>query len=771
MSLKIVGQSVPRVDAVAKAMGTAVYGVDVRLPNMLTGKLLRAGIPHARIRHIDTSGAWQVPGVRAVITGQDCPRYHGPQVRDQPALALDRVRYAGEVVAAVAAEDADAAAEAVERIAVDYEELPVVCELDEALAAGAPLLHPDLASYQRAHAPGFDLSGVPGTNIAYHFKLRRGDVEAAFAAADLVVEDTFSTPFQQYCHLEPHVTVALHDSAGMLTLWASTMGPHTLRTMLADFLELPLSNVRVITNMVGGAYGGKMYLRAINPAAALLAQRVPNRPVRVAFDREDEFLTAPGRAPARVTVKTAVSRDGTLLARQSTIHWNKGAYVDLGPTIARNAGYASLGPYRIPHARVDSYLVYTNRQPAGAFRALGIPQVAWAGEQQLDRVARELGMSPLQLRQKNLLRDGDISVTGEEMHDIGAGNCLQAVADALAARPLPAAAPGTRIGRGLSVVLKSTLTPTATFAMVKLNYDGSVDVVCAAVEHGQGILTALGQMVAEELAVPFDRVRCVLPDTAVTPFDRSSSSSRTIFTMGNALRAAATDVRTQLVHMAADLMEVAEADLELHDGRVAVCGVPERSLGYQEILNRYYGGPANVTGRGEFASKKLYDTMDTETGQSRRPSVFWMYAAAGAEVEIDTETGECRVRRLITCVDAGQVIHPLGCEQQIAGSALQGLGLTMMEGLQYQEGRVLNPTFLDYKIPSTMDMPELENLTVETPHRDGPFGARGVGEPGVAPVLPAIGNAVYDATGIQMHDLPLRAEAIHQALRKGRDQS
>lgn len=764
-ALQAVGHAVPRVDALAKATGSVQYGVDAEFPGMLHGKVLRAGMPHARIVSVDVSAAKAMPGVRAVLTGEDYQRLHGPLVKDQPALATGKVRYAGEVVAAVAAETEEIAIAAIDSITVEYEELPAVYGIDDAIAWDAPLVHDNHAAYERADTPGLRLEGIGGTNIAYHFKLRHGDVDAAFAQADLVVEDTFSTQFVQYCHLEPHVVVAQFDAMGMLTLWTSTMGPHTLRNMMADFLQLPYSHVRVITGMVGGAYGGKMYLRAINPVAALLARKCGTRPVRVAFGRDEEFTISAGRLPARVTITTAARRDGTLLARKSEIYWNKGAYVDLGGIVARNAGYASMGPYRIPNAWIDAYLVYTNIQPGGAFRGLGIPQMAWAAEQQLDRVARELGIPPLALRERNLLRDGDQSITGEVMRMVGAPACLTAVAQALDAKPLPAPAPGHKTGRGVAVVLKSTLTPTATFATVKMNVDGSADVITAAVEHGQGSQTALAQIAAEVLAVPLAKVRCLLPDTSVAPFDRSSSSSRTVFAMGNAVSAAAADVRSQLLTMGSVLLQRPAAELSLADGKVVAGSATGDSLSYGEVMRKTFKGPGNVVGQGSFTTRDIYDSMDPDTGQSARPTAFWMYAAAGAEVDVDTETGQLDVRRLVTAVDAGKAINPQGCEQQIAGSAVMGLGMTLMEELQFDGGRVLNPTFLDYKVPTTVDLPELENIVVETAHEDGPFGARGIGEPGVAPVPPAIGNALYAATGVQVKDLPLKAERVYRALR------
>jgi carbon-monoxide dehydrogenase large subunit len=765
---RVVGTSVPRVDTVAKVTGGAVYGVDVRFAGMLVGRTLRAGIPHARIVNLDTSAARRVPGVRAVITGRDYPRQHGPLVKDQPALAVDRVRYAGEVVAAVSAEDDDAAQEAIERIAVDYEELPGVFDVVAAMEAGSPLVHEDQMAYERSEVPGLRLNPVPGTNISYHFTLRKGDVAAGFDQSDLVVEDTFSTPFIQYAHLEPHVTVALWDGAGMMTLWTSTMGPHTLRGMLAEFLDLPLAQVRVVTGLVGGGYGSKMYLRAINPAAALLAMRVPNRHLRIAFDREDEFLTCPGRLPTVTTIRTGVKKDGTLVARQARIVWEKGAYADLGAVIARNASYCSLGPYRLPHAAIDAYLVYTNRQPGGGFRGLGIPQVAWAGEQQMDRVARELGLDPLELRRRNIYREGDVSVTGETLKNVGVRECLERAAAAIGwDQPLERrASSGARRGRGLACILKSTLTPTASFGFVKLNGDGSAEVITSAVEHGQGAHTILAQIAAEELRIPMARIRCVMPDTSVTPFDRSSTSSRTTFHMGNVVRIAAVDVRTQLVEMAASLLEAHPGDLEVADGAVAVRGLPDRSLSYVEVIQKFFGGPGNVVGRGVFSTKSFYDPMNPQTGQSRRPTIFWMYAAEAAEVEVDEETGQVRLARLASAADAGKAINPLNCIQQIEGSAVLGIGMALMEELVFDGGRTLNPTFLDYKLPTLVDMPETQAIIVESGHDEGPYGAKGVGESATAPVPAAVGNAVFDAIGVQLKHLPIRAEKVYRALRE-----
>lgn len=764
MAHNFVGRSVVRVDAAEKVLGTAVYGVDVELPGMLETRFLRAGIPHAEIVDIDVSGAWEVPGVRAVITGREHQRLHGPLIKDQPALAADRVRYPGEIVAAVAAENREAADEAIDRIIVDYDPLPVIDGLDAALADGATLLHEQHHVYDRVKVPGISLRGIEGTNIPYHFKLRRGDVERGWDASDVIVEREFCTQFIHYAHLEPHVTVARFEADGSVCLWTSTMGPHTLRMMAADFLGLPLAKVRVITPRVGGGFGSKMYLRAINPVALLLARQVPGTPVRVVFDREDEFYTSPGRIPTQVRVRTGATRDGTIQAREMEVFWEQGAYADLSAMKVRNAGYVALGPYRIPHAKVDGYLVYTNRQPGGAFRGLGVPQVAWAAEQQMDDLAAELGMDPVEVRRKNLLVDGDESVTGEIMEDVAAGNALDAALAAMAGWPTVAPTRGRKVGRGVAVVYKSTLTPTASFASVRMNSDGSVDVLTAAVEHGQGSHTVLTQMVADRLAVPVERIEISPTDTAMAPFDRSSTSSRTTFSMGNAVEDAAEKVRCRLLDIAAEVLEATVEDLVLGDGAVEVRGAPGRGMTYQELLFAHFKGPGIIVGDGEFGTQGIYDVMDPETASSKRPTAFWSYGAAAAETEVDEETGEVKVRRLALVVDAGKAINPRACEQQITGSAVMGIGMATMEAAEFADGVPLNPSFLDYKVPTILDVPELDILVTETPDRRGPHGARGVGEVGLPPVPPAIGNAVFAATGRRLTRLPMKAVANYEAM-------
>ncbi len=624
-----------------------------------------------------------------------------------------------------------------------------------------------LRADRRARRPAERWSGG---NIPFHFKLRTGDVGRGFVEADVVVERTYTTQFVQHCHLEPHSVVARFDRGGGLSVWVSTAGPHTLRGMLAELLGLPLGRVRVHVPGVGGAFGSKMYLRGIVPPAVLLARAVPGRPVRLVFDRTEEFRSAGGRVPMRITMRTGARRDGTLTARQVTMWGEQGAYADVSPLILRSSGYSSPGPYRIPNASVDAYLVYTNRVPSGAFRALGVPQTCWAGEQQMDELAAELGMSPVELRRINLLRDGDTNVTGEVMRDVGAGTCL----DAVAARVTPGPAtspPGpaddrraghrSRRGTGVALVWKSSLSPAVSFATVRLNHDGGIELNTAAVDNGQGAHTVLAQIAAETLSVPVESIHVAATDTQVNPFDRGSTASRTTYAMGNAVRRASVALLDRLREVAAGVLETAPSNLVFKDGTVAVAGGdPGVRPTYGEIITRHFHGPGELVGNGHYGSHRDHDPPDPATGRSTRPTPFWMYGAVAADVEVDTETGRLTVRRVVNVVDAGKAINPLTCEMQIHGATLQGLGMAVMEDLGFPGGIPSDTSFGRYRIPAFGDLPEIESVIVETPTGDGPFGARGIGEIGLAAVPAAIGNAVHAATGRRVADLPINAREL-----------
>ena len=760
MTLAYVGQPLARIDAPEKVSGRAVYGVDLKLPGMLHARILRSPLPHARIVSIDTSRAERLIGVRAVVTGRDAPYTHNAAIiKDWPFFAQEKARHVGEAVAAVAAVDEETAEEAIGLIDVEYEELPAVFDPEAAMRDGAPLIHERLMEYPRAEA----FHPVPGTNVCNYYKLRRGDAEQAFADCAVVVEERYTTAMMQHCPMEVHVAVAQQTSDGRLTVWTSAQSPYWTRAELATALGIPMTDIRVIVPYVGGGFGAKHAVK-VEQYAIALARKASNRPVRIALTRAEEFGTALVRQPTIIDIKTGATRDGRILARKIRIVWNTGAYADLSPAVSRNAGFAAGGPYVIPHVWVDSYCVYTNNPVSGAFRGFGVPEVTWAGESQLDVVARELGMDPLEIRLRNAVEEGSESVLGEVLHSVGVKECLRRAADAIGWRePKPSGR-----GRGIACMHKSTGTPTSSAAFVKLNEDGTVSLLSSAVEMGQGAATVLAQIVAEELGVKPSHIRVVTPDTDVTPFERSTTSSRTTFHAGNALLAAARDARHQILEVAADLLEANPGDLELRDERVQVKGSPEHSVPLAKLWRSgmYARGQYPILGRGAYSTSGIYDPLDPKTGRSKRSTAFWMYAAQAAEVEVDVETGQVTVLRLTAAHDVGRAINPQTCRQQIEGALVMGLGQALFEELIVDQGRPVNPSFIDYKIPCTLDIPQLETILVEAEHHEGPFGAKGLGEPGLAPTAAAIGNAILDALGVRMRGLPITAEKVLRALRE-----
>ncbi|MGH7389382.1 MAG: xanthine dehydrogenase family protein molybdopterin-binding subunit [Candidatus Rokuibacteriota bacterium] len=762
-----VGQSPLRPDGLRKVTGTATYVPNLERPGMVHAVLVRSTRPHARIRGVDATRARELAGVVAVVTGADVTRmpdvdpWLGPAFRDQPVLAIDRVRYVGEPVAAVVAGDRETALAAAERIRVDYDDLPAVFDVLEAAKPGAPLVHEELKP-ANAFADLAHLAGRAATNVCYHYKLRRGDVDAAFRAADRVFEDTLTSPPVQHVPLETHACLAFVED-DVLTVWSTTQTPSFVRQELAGMLGLPLNRVRVRVPYLGGGYGAKMYDK-LEPITALLA-RVTGRPVRAALSREEEFVTIT-RHGVVVRVRSAWSAGAELLAMQAEVFWDTGAYADIGPRIAGKSGMTALGPYRIPHARIDSYCVYTNKPPAGAYRGFGVPQMVWAHESHLDRVARELDQDPVALRRRLLLRDGDPYVTGAPVRSEGVRECLERVVAELGPA-LDERAAGGRYARGAGVAcgMKAVLTPSISGAIVQMSSDASVAVLSSTVEMGQGSETILAQIVAEELTVPVEHVRLVQPDTEVTPYDTITAGSRSTYHMGNAVRLAAREVRRQLLAAAADRLEAHPDDLDLAGGGVVVRGVPDRTLSIPEVFIARFGS-RGTTMVGEAVFQTRAAPADPETGQSERTTEHWFPAAAGAQVEVDRATGRVRVLKLVVAADVGRAINPRHCRQQIAGAALMGLGHALFEQMVFDQGQVVNGTLLDYQVPSILDLPdEIVPVVVEVPHPGGPFGAKGVGESGLLAVSPAVANAVAAAVGVRIRDLPLTAERVLGALR------
>ena len=768
--MSAVGSSAPRVDGAAKVSGVATYTADLELPGLLHAKVLRSPHPHARLLKVDVSRAAALPGVVAVVTRDDLeglnPHY-GAVVEDQPVLAMDRVRCVGDLVAAVAAEEVEIAEEAVELIEAEYEPLPAVFDVVEAARPGAPVIHEERFE-TKAAVFREQLNLNAGGNVCSVFRAADGDVDAGFGESDEVFEGAYRMPPVQHGHIEPHVATAVWESPNRLVVHTPCQNAVGLQEQLARIFDLPESGVRVVVPFVGGGYGGKTHAR-LEPVAALLARKA-GRPVRWLLTREEVFLTG-RRYGGFVRIRTGFKRDGRLVAREVEAFYDLGAYALSGPANAKTGSYVASGPYRVPNRRLTTYAVYTNLPPAGPYRGVGVPHVAWAYESEMDRIARHLGMDPLELRLRNLVREGDVFVTGESLASVGVSDCLRQAASGIGWRgpeeleAAPASGP-LRRGKGLAVIMKSTTTPTASAASVRLNGDGSVMLMTSSTEMGQGVRTCLAQIVAERLGLPVERVTVSAPDTDVTPYDKSTSSSRTTFHMGNAALRAAEEVREQLLEAGARALEVDKADLELDAGGVRVKGVPDRGLTVPQLLKVKYGDSVgSVFGSCNF---QVQGGLDPRTGKGKA-AAFWFFAACGAEVEVDVDTGKARVVNVATSVDVGKAINPVQCGLQNQGSMLEALGAAFFEEMVFEQGQPVNGSLLEYMLPSMEDHPErFRSLLVETPHPDGPFGAKGVGEAVIPAVAPAIGNAVANALGgVRLNELPLRPERIVAALARG----
>jgi len=665
----------------------------------------------------------------------------------------------------VAAVDLDTAEEALSLIRVEYEPLPALLDPVAAMETRAVLVHENLGQYPTA--PG--IFPVPGTNIGNHFKLRKGDVGKGFRESDVVLEDTYSSHMVQHAHLEPHAAIAQVDPSGKIIIWSNTQTPYFNRKALAKGLNLPLHKVRIMVTPLGGGFGGKSYLKA-EPVCVALALQTRGRPVKLVYAREEEFSAATVRHPTIVRCKTGMKKDGTWLAQETELIFDTGAYADIGPRVCRNAGFSAAGPYQVPNVHVDSYCVYTNKPIAGAFRGFGIPQMTWAIESHLDVMAVRLGLDPVELRLKNAVEEGSLSATGQLLHSVGLKETIRQAAAKIewgkSIKPLR--------GRGLACMHKSTVTPSSSAAFVKLNEDASATILASAVEMGQGSSTILAQIASAELGIPVEKISVVRPDTDFTPYDMASVSSRSTFFVGNAVRRAAVDAREQLLQIAAEILEANPKDLVIESGKVMVRGVPERGIPVAELPlgEAFYVGAKGgrgrgrpVLGRGSFTVEDA-TPLDRETGQGKNPSAFWMYAAQAAEVEVDPRSGRVKILRISSAHDVGKSIHPLAVEGQIQGALVMGVGTAMFEEMEFTAGRVKNPNFAEYKLPSALDAPEMIPLIVEEPHSQGPFGAKGLGEPALAPTAAAIANAIYAATGVRIKDLPITPEKILEGLRR-----
>jgi CO/xanthine dehydrogenase Mo-binding subunit len=747
-----VGRSLPRLEAREKVTGRAEYTHTMRIPGMLHGKIFRSTVAHGRIKSIDTSKARKLPGVTRVVTSEDVLRvipdpYYGPAFHDQPILAIDKVHYVGEPVAVVLAADPHVAEEAAQLIVAEYEELPAVFDEVEA-AENQTLVHEELKP-AGTFADLKHLKGRKGTNIALDFKLRRGDVDKAFAAAAHVFEHTFHTQKVLHLALEPYASIADWKESG-LTIYSAAQGPSFVRTEIARLLGWPENRVRIKVPYLGGGFGGKLYIKleALVTALSMIARR----PVKVALTMEEQFYTIT-KHPSTFRIKSGVDKSGRITARKCEVWWNGGAYADVGPRVTQKSGFTASGPYDIDNVWIDSYALYTNLPPAGALRGFGIPQLVWAYESHTDMIARALELDPLEFRRKNLMREGGPHTTGQILENTKHEAALDRVAERLNwEKPVERGSGTVRRGRGLAVAIKAVISPTTSVANIIVSGDGSTTLHCGTVDMGQGSDTAMAQMVGEVLNIPAESVRIVPRDTDVTPYDMGTLGSRSLFHMGHAVRLAAEDARARIKALARDVGEPEGSNIPLAD-----------------LFKKKYGMQAgNIVGTGIY--KPDYVPPDPATGLTPNVTPFWMCAAAGAEVEVDTETGHVRIARLVNVVDCGRPVNPKIVETQISGGALMQLGFTMFEKMHIDAGQVTNASLADYKIPNMLDVPAvMEVEAVAADQSNGPFGAKGIGETATFCVSPAIANAIEDACGVRLTELPLNAEAVFRALRAKAD--
>lgn len=753
----VVGHAEPRSDGAEKVTGKAIYTVDVTLPGMAHGKILRSPYPHARVTRVDAGKVENLPGVFAVITREDQRRLgmFGAAYKDQTIVAVDKVRYDGDPVAAVAAIDEATAEEALGMIEVDYEELPAVTNLDEALAPGARLVHDSSSSGGEMMGQRYEpAKEFAGTNLCYRFSYAKGDVEAGFKKADYVFEDVFTFPRVQHFSMEPHATVA-HVEGDRITLWAGTQEPFTLREHLADIFHLPLNKIRVIVPYLGGGYGGKLAVKT-EPLAVALSWKA-KRPVRLAHSIEESFKTVT-RHPARVRIRTGVNKDGKLVARQCVIHMETGAYADAGPRVTQKAGYRCFGPYRLPHMKTDAYTVYTNTVPAGAYRGFGTLQVTWAYESQMDIIAERLGLDSLDFRLKNLLRKGELYTPGDTPVDCDLKAGLLRAAKEIG---WGEKSKKSNRGKGLAVCMKDGGgTYKVSSAAVKMNADGSIVLLTGTVEVGQGARTALSQVVAEVLNVPFESVTVAQLDTDVTPYDVNTNASSSMVVMGLSVQRAAEDLKGQLLRHGAKLLKTKPEKLTLSGGKMH--GAKGQSLSFAELMQKVFLSKA-----GEMIGRGAYQDIKTKQAALGSPTTFWEIGWGAAEVEVDPDSGEIKLLKYVSLADVGKAIHPILCEGQDEGGVMNAIGHSLLEEMIYKDGQLLNPGLVDYRVPGFVHLPrEYKSILVESHNGPGPFGSKGTGEGGLLPVAPAIGNAVYRATGKRLYDLPLTPERVWRELRK-----
>lgn len=765
-----IGKSVARVDAREKVTGEAKFADDLRFgSDLLYGRVVRSPHPHARIKKINVSKARALPGVKTVVTGEETQDRIGLYLKDRYTFCRDRVRYVGDPVVGVVATSEQVAEQGCDLVEVEYELLEPVLDPVEGFDRDAPLLHPDLGDYTVANF----ILPRPGTNISNHFKVRKGDVDGAWSMCDVVVAREFRVPHIQHAPIEPHVAVALVEHTGKVTLWGSSQSPFAQRNLIAEALGLSQSDVRVIAPYVGGGFGSKAGV-SMEALAVVMARAVPGHPVKLRLTREEEFFCAFVRQGLVARIKVGASKDGKLQAMKTEYFWDAGAYTEYGVNITRAAGYSSTGPYEVPNVWADSYCIYTNHPVGGPMRGFGMPEIHWGIEQIMDMVAEELGMDKVEFRLKNCLREGAMTVTGSRMHPTGLPDCITKAAEAIQwGKEEPASAAHKRRGKGLAIMWKAPAMPPnpGSSAWVRFNEDATLSVGVGGQEIGQGAFTIAAQMAAATLGIPFEWVKVSTPlDTLYSPYEWQTVASRLTWSMGNAIVAAAKDARRQILELLAEHWEEDTENLDIKDGQV-ISYRSEEVMSLKDVVvyglpkedgSGWRGGP--IVGNGSFMPTYV-TPLDPETGQGPRAVVHFTTGCQAVDLEVDVETGQITILRVATAFDVGKAINPDQVNAQMEGGVVQGASTALFEQLQLVGGIPKNPSFTDYRIATSVDIPgEIIPIIVEVPQDDGPWGARGIGEHPMVPTAPAIANAVAAAVGVRSPSLPLSAEKVFLAM-------
>jgi CO/xanthine dehydrogenase Mo-binding subunit len=734
---------------------------------MLHAALLGSTTAHARIRGYDLSAALASPGVRAIVTGDDCPDSRmGAFIKDEHAIAKGKVLYFGEPVAAVAADTLAQAQAACELIRVDYEELPAVLSPQEALAPGAPLLHEHLADYIKV----FD-AGSTG-NLCSRTSYTEGDLEAAWRESEIVLEDWFETGAQAHVALEPFGALAEVDANGRVTLWSANQSVFRVQANVCEALALPMSRLRCLTPRVGGGFGNKMEAH-VQPVTVLLALK-SGRPVRLIAGRGDDFEGGRARHPSRFRVKTGARRDGTLVAREVEVLLDGGAYADDSPGVLSYMLRMCAGPYRFRAVGASGRVAYTNKLRSGAFRGFGQPQMQFGCEQHLDEIAKRLGIDPFELRRRNLKPAGEAWFGGQEVRSCGLPACLDAVESRSGwkDRATLEARPGKLRGMGVAACAHISGL-LATGAIVRMLEDGSVVLNTGATDIGQGSDTALSQICATALKLDPSKVALASPDTDGSPYNWGTTASRVTYTTGRSVAGAALEVEKQAKAHAGEMLECAVEDLELRDGgAIGVKGVPGKQVSFRDISRRAHwvrGGPIIGSHSWVFDKPSLDPKRAVVIGNPSKAAGVFSFGALVVDIEVDETTGKVEVLRAWSAVDVGKAINPSAVEGQVEGAFAQGLGYALFEHLIWDGERLANPSLMDYKVPTFRDVPyAIDTTIVEAPEPDGPFGAKGAGEIGINVVAAAIANAVAAATGVRFTQLPLSSERVLRGMLAGK---